>query len=61
MDKKNTLVNAVKAAKKIEQIMIYLVTSGCKVLPEEGVRLTDQLLQLSVTLVDDLSEVLDGE
>ena len=61
VSKQTMISNALKEAKEMERIMIYLFESAYKVQPAEGVVLSNRLLQLSVQVVDNLEDAMKGD
>ena len=63
MNKKSNSVvgSALDDAKKLERIMIYLIMNSYKVVPEEGIMLTNEMLGLTTQIVDGLQLLIqDG-
>ena len=60
--KSNSVVgSALDDAKKLERIMIYLIMNSYKVVPEEGIMLTNEMLGLTTQIVDRLQQFIqDG-
>ncbi len=53
--------SALDDAKKLERIMIYLIMNSYKVVPEEGIMLTNEMLGLTTQIVDGLQQFIqDG-
>ena len=61
VSKQTMISNALKEAKEMERILIYLFESGYKVQPAEGVMLSNRLLHLSVLVVDNLEDAMKGD
>lgn len=61
-EKSNSVVgSALDDAKKLERIMIYLIMNSYKVVPEEGIMLTNEMLGLTTQIVDGLQLLIqDG-
>ncbi len=61
-EKSNSVVgSALDDAKKLERIMIYLIMNSYKVVPEEGIMLTNEMLGLTTQIVDGLQQFIqDG-
>lgn len=61
-DKRNSVVEtALDNAKRLEQILIYLIRNSYKVVPEEGIMLTNEMFGLATQIVDGLQQFIqDG-
>lgn len=61
-EKRNSVVGAaLDNAKRLEQIMIYLIRNSYKVVPEEGIMLTNEMFGLTTQIVDGLQQFIqDG-